>query len=98
MLSADFFSTHTLKIEIIKRNNKMLSQDKSDDLYRTLFKMAADSIVLIDPKTGEIIDFNDSAHKNLGYSRDEFERIRIKDLDVYEPPDLFFKGKRVETQ
>jgi PAS domain S-box-containing protein len=37
------------------------------------------------------VDFNDSAHNNLGYSREEFKKLRIKDLDVYESPDLFFE-------
>jgi PAS domain S-box-containing protein len=69
-----------------RRNNR-----ESEDRYRTLFNLAADSIVLIDPITSEIVEFNDSAHKNLGYSREEFKKLRIKDLDVYESPDLFFE-------
>ena len=67
------------------------SQRASEERYRTLFKLAADSILLIDPETSEILEFNDSAHKNLGYTREEFKKLRIKDLDVYESPDLFFE-------
>jgi PAS domain S-box-containing protein len=75
----------------IERRQAQQNQRASEDRYRTLFKLAADSIVLIDPMTSEIVEFNDSAHNNLGYSRDEFKKIRIKDLDVYESPELFFE-------
>jgi PAS domain S-box-containing protein len=69
-----------------RRNNR-----ESQDRYRTLFKRAADSLLLIDPMTREIVEFNDSAHNNLGYSREEFKKIEIKDIDVYESPELFFE-------
>jgi PAS domain S-box-containing protein len=75
----------------IERRQAQQNQRASEDRYRTLFKLAADSILLIDPMTSEIVEFNDSAHNNLGYSRDEFKKIRIKDLDVYESPELFFE-------
>jgi PAS domain S-box-containing protein len=75
----------------IERQEAKQNQRASEDRYRTLFKLAADSIVLIDPMTSEIVEFNDSAHNNLGYSREEFKKLRIKDLDVYESPDLFFE-------
>jgi PAS domain S-box-containing protein len=80
----------THRQSIVKRDGKKQNSEKSDDLYRTLFQLAADSIVLIDPVTSEIVKFNDSAHQNLGYSREEFEKIKIKDLDVQEPPEKFF--------
>jgi PAS domain S-box-containing protein len=75
----------------IERQQAKQNQRASEDRYRTLFKLAADSIVLIDPMTSEIVEFNDSAHNNLGYSREEFKKLRIRDLDVYESPDLFFE-------
>jgi PAS domain S-box-containing protein len=74
-----------------ERRRAKQSQRASEERYRTLFKLAADSILLIDPETSEILEFNDSAHKNLGYTREEFKKLRIKDLDVYESPDLFFE-------
>ena len=41
---------------------------QSEDLYHSLFEQAADPIVLIDPRTGEFIEFNESAYKDLGYT------------------------------
>lgn len=75
----------------IERKQAEQNQRASEERYRTLFKLAADSIVLIDPKTSEIMEFNDSCHKNLGYTREEFKKLRIKDLDVFESPDKFFE-------
>ena len=74
-----------------ERNQAEQNQRASEERYRTLFKLAGDSILLIDPKTSEILEFNDSAHNNLGYTRDEFKKLKIKDLDVYESPDKFFE-------
>jgi PAS domain S-box-containing protein len=74
-----------------ERQKAEQNQRASEERYRTLFKLAGDSILLIDPKTSEILEFNDSAHKNLGYTREEFKKFRIKDLDVYESPDKFFE-------
>jgi PAS domain S-box-containing protein len=74
-----------------ERKQTKENQRSSEERYRTLFKLAADSILLIDPKTSEILEFNDSAHKNLGYSKEEFKKLRIRDLDVFESPDKFFE-------
>ena len=78
------------KAEIERKQTKE-NQRASEERYRTLFKLAADSILLIDPKTSEILEFNDSAHNNLGYTREEFKKFRIRDLDVFESPHKFFE-------
>ena len=57
---------------------------ESEERYRAIFERAADSIVLIDPETGTIIEFNERAHKTLGYSRKEFDKIRISDFEIIE--------------
>jgi PAS domain S-box-containing protein len=67
---------------------KQIEQYKraSEERYRTLFKLAADAIVLLDPKTRGILEFNESAHRIYGYTREEFKKIRIQDLNVYDSP------------
>ncbi len=49
--------------------------------YRTLFEQSPDGVVVIDPKTLLPIDFNATAHCQLGYARDEFSRLRICDYE-----------------
>ncbi|HUW19335.1 MAG TPA: PAS domain S-box protein [Sedimentisphaerales bacterium] len=57
---------------------------ESEDKYRAIFEQAADSIVLIDAENGELVEFNDTAHENLGYCREEFRTLKISDFEVFE--------------
>src|SRR3990167_9205806 len=58
----------------------------SNIFFRTLFEKSTDAKVIIDPVTAEIILFNELACKQLGYTKAEFRRLRISDIDVYENP------------
>jgi PAS domain S-box-containing protein len=57
---------------------------ESEQRYRAIFEQAADSILLIDAETGALVEFNDKAHKNLGYTREEFQNLKISDVEVIE--------------
>ncbi len=57
---------------------------ESETKYRTLFEQAADSIVLIDTETGDLVEFNDKMYENLGYSQKEFKNIKVPDFDIME--------------
>ena len=67
--------------------NALDRTEQAEKRYRTLFEEAADSMLLVDSKTGEILDFNNAAHNNLGYSRQEFKGLAIADFDVIESPE-----------
>ena len=54
--------------------------------YRTLFEQSPDGILILD-LAGNILEFNTNAHQQLGYSREEFEKMRIVDLDPVETTD-----------
>jgi PAS domain S-box-containing protein len=54
--------------------------------YHTLFEQSPDGILILDTD-GRIIEFNESAHRQLGYSREEFAGLRISDIDPYQTPD-----------
>lgn len=55
--------------------------------FRTLFEQAPGGIVVVDPKTALPIEFNETAHRQLGYSREEFARLRISDYEAAETPE-----------
>lgn len=55
---------------------------ESELKYRKLFNQAADTILLIDPQTADILEFNEKAHKSLGYSRAEFKKFRLPDIEI----------------
>ncbi len=57
---------------------------ESEERYRALFEQAADAIVVFDPETLAILDFNEQACRQLGYTRTEFARLKIPDFDVIE--------------
>ena len=51
---------------------------------RSLFEQSPDGIVIIDPQTARFVEFNTAAHRQLGYSRQEFARLSISDLEARE--------------
>ena len=56
----------------------------SEIKYRTLFEQAEDAISLIDPESGEFLEFNRKAYEQLGYSQEEFKQLKIPDVEVIE--------------
>lgn len=71
-------------LDATQRRRSEEALQKSETLYRTLFEQAADSVVVFDPDTAAILDFNDAACSRLGYTRDEFARLKVSDLDAME--------------
>ena len=66
---------------------------ESELRYRTLFDGASDAIFLHDID-GRIFETNVIASRYLGYSKKEFMRMRLHDLDVH--PDLLFTDDIVQ--
>jgi PAS domain S-box-containing protein len=58
-----------------------------ETLYEAMFKQSPDGILLMDTETGSVLEFNDAAHLQLGYSREEFRGKRISDWEARETPD-----------
>jgi diguanylate cyclase (GGDEF)-like protein/PAS domain S-box-containing protein len=53
--------------------------------YRVLFDQSPDGILIVDME-GNIVEFNEAAHRQRGYSREEFAKLSIKDVEAYETP------------
>ncbi|MFC1707311.1 PAS domain S-box protein, partial [Planctomycetota bacterium] len=49
-----------------------------------IFEMAGESIWLVDMEDGSMVDFNKAAHEVLGYTHEEFGRLRIVDIEAIE--------------
>ncbi len=67
---------------------------QAEACYRTLFEQSPDGILIVDPETTLPIEFNDMAHRQLGYSREEFARLRLSDygdLTAPEGPDSYLE-------
>lgn len=52
----------------------------SKERYHVLFSQSPDGILLIDTD-GKIVDFNEAAHSRLGYSREEFAKLSLSDIN-----------------
>jgi PAS domain S-box-containing protein len=55
-------------------------------VFSTIVNQAVDSIGLVDSTTGLFIEFNASAYKNLGYTREEFSRMGVFDIEAGQDP------------
>ena len=53
-----------------------------EQLVSTMFSQTTDSIVLVDAETGKFVAFNDSAHLELGYTREEFSELHVQDIQA----------------
>ncbi len=60
---------------------------QSEQQYRAMFEQAVDSVVLTDSDTGQILEFNDKACQNLDYTRQEFEKLKLSDIEAVESPE-----------
>lgn len=61
-------------------NNKIKKQPK-EPYYHALFKQAPLGFIVVNPETNGIVDFNDAAHHQLGYSRNEFSKLNISQIE-----------------
>lgn len=78
---------HKLFREIAHRKAAKAALRETEVRYRMLFEHSPDGIVVIDPVTARFREFNEVAHRQLGYSREEFALLSITDLDVLETPE-----------
>ena len=87
------------KMEQLEAVNRRLEQDiterertedklrEAEARYHTLFDQSPDGIVIIDPETARPIEFNTTAHRLLGYTREEFAQLCLAEINDAEPPD-----------
>lgn len=53
-------------------------------IFAAIVGQALDSIGLIDVETRRFVEFNQAAHDNLGYTREEFSHLGIHDIEASE--------------
>ncbi len=71
-------------LDITKHKQAEEALCESEGKYRALFEQAPDAILLIEAATGALVEFNDKAFKNLGYTRKKFSKLKISDFEVIE--------------
>ncbi len=73
-----------LQGELEKSKQREEALSKSERYYRALFEQALDGVVVVDPETSRAVAFNNQICQNLGYSREEFAKLCIAEIDVTE--------------
>jgi PAS domain S-box-containing protein len=92
-----------VKAAILELNGKKLMQGTFRDIteeklseqrlkeaekrYHALFDQAPLGVLVIDPETAAFVEFNDIAHLQLGYSREEFGKLAVYDIEAEESAD-----------
>jgi PAS domain S-box-containing protein len=72
--------------DISERRRAEDSLRDAEARYRSLFEQSPNGILLIDPETGATIEANETAHRQLGYTREEFAALKITDYEASETP------------
>ena len=73
-----------LEDDVIKGRKAQEDIKREAVLRRALFENSPDGILIIDPKTSRFLEFNTAAHKQLGYSREDFSTLCIFDIEAKE--------------
>ena len=76
--------TKELRREIAERKRAEESLHEAERRYRKLFEQSPDGVLIIDPQTAVPVAFNEAAHCQLGYTRDEFAKLGVNAYEVIE--------------
>ena len=68
----------TVDINALKQTQRKL--EESEARFRTIFETAADPICLSDLETGRFIDVNQAACHHLGYDKENFLKMSLRDI------------------
>jgi PAS domain S-box-containing protein len=63
--------------------------EESLKLFKTLIDNSNDAFEVVDPATGRFLDINEAGCKALGYSREEFLKLSVFDIDPVVTPQSF---------
>ena len=74
--------------DITQRKKEEQKLGEAEQRYHALFNQAPLGILIIDPETTAFVEFNDVAHVQLGYTREEFKKLTIHDITAEENKDL----------
>ncbi|MHA2180531.1 MAG: MASE3 domain-containing protein [Promethearchaeota archaeon] len=80
------YSLLSLATDISERKKSEELLEEAELRYRTTFEQSPDGIIILDPETFQAVEFNEAVCKMLGYTREEFELLKINDYDLVENP------------
>ncbi len=69
-------------LDITERRLARIALEDSEERFRNIFRDNASIMFLIDPETGYFIDVNKAAEKFYGWTRDQFLKMRIQNVNL----------------
>lgn len=72
------------KLLIEFKNNKIALIEEKEH-FKKMFKAHTAILLIVDPETGKIIDYNESARQKYGYTDEEMSRLTIFDINRLDP-------------
>lgn len=99
LISVEGFNTSILDADgnifgFIGIHRDITEQKKSEDaikLFKTLIDQSNDAIEVVDAKTGRFVNVNERGLIDLGYSREEFLKLSVWDVDPMVDESIFAK-------
>lgn len=73
--------------DVTAQEQARLTLANREAILQQIIGQAVDSIALIDAETGKFVEFNESAHRALGYTREEFAQLTVPDIDAVQDRD-----------
>lgn len=71
-----------VKEDVTEQEATQVALRESEALYRSMFENNLAVKLLIDPRTGQIVDANPAAANFYGYSLDQLKSLRIQDINI----------------
>lgn len=73
--------------DVVNRRHAAEALKEREQLVAAMFAQTTDAIALVDSKTSRFLDFNSAAHLGLGYTREEFSRLSVIDIQGDHTPE-----------
>ncbi len=87
------FAGKEASLVVAQNVTEQLKAQRASALFRALIDSATDSIEVMDPKTGRLLDVNQRECQELGYERKELLSMTVFDISPTVEPTEFFKGE-----
>ncbi|MGE4071218.1 MAG: ATP-binding protein [Lysobacterales bacterium] len=70
----------------VTNNGSSNARSPADRLYRTLFDLSPDAVLIVDLDSEKPLAFNPAAAQMLGYSQEQFGALRVRDHEAHAAP------------
>jgi PAS domain S-box-containing protein len=91
MISNLSYSNIKLAQTIAENERTNIKLQEREEIFSTIVNQANDAIALINPDTAGFVEFNNMAHEMYGYTREEFKKMTLIDIEAEMDKKIVFK-------